>query len=211
MIMTWPPTLPRPERDTWQLTLQDARRKRQSDAGPPAFRRRFSGAAKTVNLSVLLTRGQRQVFDQFFHDHCSEGSRLFYMPDPTTEGWPLLASDGRPLMVSPGVPLLMSGRWLCSWGDQPPGRTREGVDCYGLACVIYAVKLGIALPGYVGSYASADEVAEISALIGEAAQSPSWHAVAGLARPYDLALFRRGRLPGTCSGWAISLRRPLPN
>ena len=126
MIMTWPSTLPRPERSSWQLTSQDARRKRQSDAGPPAYRRRFSSVSKLVTLSLVLTRNQRQVFDQFFHDHCDEGSRLFYMPDPTTEGWPLLASDGRPLLVSPGVPLLLSGRWLCSWGDQVPTETVQG-------------------------------------------------------------------------------------
>ncbi|MDZ4310611.1 MAG: NlpC/P60 family protein [Cypionkella sp.] len=71
------------------------------------------------------------------------------------------------------------------------GRTREGVDCYGLACVIYAAELGIALPDYVGSYASATERAEISALMHGAAGS--WRAVTGKAAPYDLAVFRRGR------------------
>lgn len=126
MIMQWPTALPRPERSSWQLTPQDARRKRQSDAGPPAYRRRFSSVAKMVSLSLVLTRSQRQVFDQFFHDECADGSLLFYMPDPTTEGWPLLASDGTPLMVSPGVPLLMSGRWLCAWGDQMPVETIQG-------------------------------------------------------------------------------------
>ena len=60
-------------------------------------------------------------------------------------------------------------------------RTREGVDCYGLACLIYAGELGVTLPDYVGSYASADEMADISALIAGAAQSPSWRAVTGLA------------------------------
>jgi hypothetical protein len=126
VIMDWPLVLPRPERSSWQLNPQDARRKRQSDAGPPAYRRRFSSAAKMVTLSLLLDRNQRQVFDQFFHDDCAEGSRLFHMPDPTTDGWALLGSDGQPLLVSPGVPLLLSGRWLCSWGDQMPTETVQG-------------------------------------------------------------------------------------
>lgn len=72
------------------------------------------------------------------------------------------------------------------------GRTREGVDCYGLACVIYAAELGITLSDYVGAYASADEHAEISALMHGAAGS--WLAVTGKAAPFDLAVFRRGRL-----------------
>ena len=127
MIMTWPTTLPRPERSSWQLTSQDARRKRQSDAGPPAYRRRFSSAAKLVTLSVLLTRNQRQVFDQFFHGDCGEGSSLFHMPDPTTDGWRLLASDGRPLL-SLGTPLLLSGIWLCAWGDQLPTESIQGTE-----------------------------------------------------------------------------------
>lgn len=72
------------------------------------------------------------------------------------------------------------------------GRSRKGVDCYGLACLIYAAELGITLPDYVGAYASADEMAEISALMNGAAGS--WIAVTGKAAPYDLAVFRRGKL-----------------
>lgn len=72
------------------------------------------------------------------------------------------------------------------------GRSREGVDCYGLACIIYAAELGIVLPDYVGAYASATERAEISALMNGAAGS--WMAVTGKAAPFDLAVFRRGRL-----------------
>lgn len=126
MIMIWPETLPRPERSSWQLTSQDARRKRQSDAGPPAYRRRFSAVAQMVEMSVILDRNQRAVFDQFFHEDCSEGSRLFYMPDPTTEGWPLLTTEGAPLLAADGTPLLLAGRWLCSWGDQIPTETVQG-------------------------------------------------------------------------------------
>ena len=88
-----------------------------------------------------------------------------------------------------------------SWSDRyigirfaSLGRTRDGADCYGLACIIYADDLGIALPAYTGAYASSEEHLEISALINGAAQSPSWQAVAGSAQPYDLAVFRRGKL-----------------
>lgn len=70
------------------------------------------------------------------------------------------------------------------------GRSRAGADCYGLACIIYAAELDIALPDYAGAYASASEHAEIAALI-DGAQG-SWVAMPNAA-PFDLALFRRGR------------------
>jgi hypothetical protein len=126
MILTWPSSLPRPERNTWQLTAQDARRKRQSEAGPPSFRRRFSSAARMVSLSMMLDRNQRAIFDLFFHNACAEGTHLFWMPDPSTEGWPLLTSDGLPLLTGAGVPILLGGQWLCSWGAEMPVETVIG-------------------------------------------------------------------------------------
>ena len=128
MIHEWPSDIPRPERSTWQLTPQDARRKTQSEAGPPRYRRRFSSAAKMVTLSVILSRNGKAIFDRFFHDDCAEGAHLFYMPDPTTEGWPLLAANGSPLLTSGGAPILLGGRWLCGWGDQLPAETVQGVE-----------------------------------------------------------------------------------
>ena len=126
MIQTWPETLPRPERDTWQRSPQDARRKTQSEAGPPRYRRRFSSAATMVTLSVIVTRNGRAIFDNFFHDTCADGSLLFYMPDPTTEGWPLLAADGTPILTDDDQPVLLGGQWLCAWGDQVPIETIYG-------------------------------------------------------------------------------------
>jgi len=128
MIHDWPSDLPRPERSTWQLTPQDARRKTQSEAGPPRYRRRFSSAAKMVTLSVILSRNGKAIFDRFFHEDCAEGAHLFYMPDPTTEGWPLLAANGSPLLTSGGAPILLGGRWLCAWGDQLPAETVQGAE-----------------------------------------------------------------------------------
>jgi hypothetical protein len=128
MIMEWPTALPRPERNTWQLQPQDARRKRQPDAGPPSYRRRFSSVARNVTMSVLLSRSEKAIFDQFFHETCAEGSQLFYMPDPTTDGWPMLTSDGVPVLTGDGQPLLLSARWLCAWGDQMPTETLQGLE-----------------------------------------------------------------------------------
>lgn len=125
---SWPAQLPRPERDTWRAQPQDARLKRQSDAGPPAWRRRFSSASTTVAMSVLIKRWQRSIFDDFFTLTTKRGSLLFRMPDPTTDGWRLLDGNGVPLLDGSGTPLLMSGTWLCSFGGEPPVETVVGIE-----------------------------------------------------------------------------------
>jgi hypothetical protein len=125
-IQTWPDTLPRPERRSWQRSSQDARLKRQPTAGAPSYRSKYSRAAELVGLSVVLDRNQKAIFDSFHRDDCSGGVALFWMPDPTTDGWPLLSSDGTPLLTSEGQPLLMSKTWLCAWGDEMPVESIEG-------------------------------------------------------------------------------------
>lgn len=78
-------------------------------------------------MSLLLSRSEKAVFDNFWLD-CAEGAHTFRMPDPTTDGWPVLTSSGAPVLLPDGRPLLMSRRWLCSWGDQPPTETLVGVE-----------------------------------------------------------------------------------
>lgn len=73
------------------------------------------------------------------------------------------------------------------------GRTREGCDCWGLVCVVYRASLGIVIPDYLGAYSSTDEHAEIASIISAEKDSPLWVPVTGKPRPFNLALFRRGR------------------
>jgi len=127
-IATWPTALPRPERTSWSLTRQDARLKLGADAGPPRYRRRFSAVAKLVSLSIVVDRNGKAIFNRFFADTTEEGALLFYMPDPTTDGWVLYTSAGVPLLKGDGTPLLIASRWLCAWGDQMPTETIIGVD-----------------------------------------------------------------------------------
>lgn len=126
-VQIWPPELPRPERDTWQMKRQDVRRKRQSD-GPPGYRRKLSLAARLVTLSLVLSRDQKSIFDRFFDDDCAAGTRLFTMPDPTTESWPILTSEGSPILTGDGQPLTMAESWICAWGDDVPTETILGVE-----------------------------------------------------------------------------------
>lgn len=116
----WPAGLSNFERSGWQSQPQDGRRKRQVDGGPPGYRRRFSRVARLVGLSLIVTHDQRELFWAFHDDACAAGSLLFRMPDPSNNGWALLASDGAPLLTGAGVPLLLARTWTCAWGDQVP-------------------------------------------------------------------------------------------
>ena len=71
------------------------------------------------------------------------------------------------------------------------GRDRRGCDCWGLACTVYRDR-GITLPEYL-DYGAADDHGEIAALIAGATSSPIWQLVE-TPEPFDIAVFRRGRL-----------------
>lgn len=126
--LIWPTDLPRPERQTWQAQRQDARRARQNEGGPPAWRRRFSNAATLITASILVSRSQKAVFDRFYDFDTQGGTLDFRMPDPTTHGWKLLTSSGRPMLTGGGRPLLMSRMWLCSFGQSVPSEAVVGIE-----------------------------------------------------------------------------------
>jgi hypothetical protein len=49
------------------------------------------------------------------------------MPDPTTDGWPLLDQDGAPLTTEGDVPILLAETWLCLFGDRLPAASIAGL------------------------------------------------------------------------------------
>lgn len=135
----WPASLIRFERPGWSVQSQDARRRRGSDAGPPEFRRRFSSTAKQVRLTVVLSRDEKAVFERFYDDDCARGSGLFWMPDPSTDGWRLLGHTGTRLTTPAGAPLLLAARWLCAWGDEPPVESIAGQIEFRLAFSVWVM------------------------------------------------------------------------
>jgi len=89
------------------------------------------------------------------------------------------------------------------------GRSRAGVDCWGLVRLAFAELAGIDLPSYAGDYLSSAEMAEIDGLIGAAKSSPSWQCIAPAdARAMDVVLFRRGRFDAHV-GLVVDPRRQL--
>ncbi|WPY94671.1 NlpC/P60 family protein [Limimaricola variabilis] len=100
--------------------------------------------------------------------------------------------------------------WVAEYVGLPAlehGRDRQGCDCWGLARLVYREQLGIDLPSYSGDYAGTEERHEIAHLIGIARVDWPWREVLHLA-PFDMLLFRRGRL--TCHiGVVIDARRML--
>ncbi|QJR20646.1 phage tail protein [Pelagibacterium halotolerans] len=77
------------------------------------------------------------------------------------------------------------------------GRSRDGLDCWGLVWLVYAEMLGIDLPSYADGYGSTEERREIAGLIDGA--KGDWRKVGDkeditAARDFDLITVRRGTL-----------------
>lgn len=84
--------------------------------------------AKLVSLSVLLTRWQKTTFDTFYEVTCDFGTKAFYMPDPTTDGWKSYDETGTAILDGNGNQVLLSATWTCLWGDQLPTETVVGTE-----------------------------------------------------------------------------------
>jgi cell wall-associated NlpC family hydrolase len=75
------------------------------------------------------------------------------------------------------------------------GRSRDGIDCYGLVWLVYRDVLGLALPGLAGEAMDATERAEIAALINSGCAAAPWRPIdPGTEREFDMVVFRRGKL-----------------
>lgn len=80
------------------------------------------------------------------------------------------------------------------------GRTREGVDCWGIPYLIYKDKLNIELPLYIEQYQNTEDEKELARLIGE--EKLSWEEV-GSPEIYDVVVLRLKGRPmhvGVCIG-----------
>jgi len=126
-IAIWPESLPRPMRNGFQSQTLDPRKSKSAETGPPGYRRRFSSVARDYSMTIDVPRSEKAVFDNFYQTETKFGSKPFWMPDPTTDGWPLLTAAGEPLLIDTGAPLLLSARWLCLFGATTPRETIKGI------------------------------------------------------------------------------------
>ena len=79
---------------------------------------------------------------------------------------------------------------------QVGGLTRDGIACWGLARLVYAEQLGIAVPDYAAAVPSLEERAEIAAIFAEATSTtgPWLNVGAADAAEFDILVFRRAGL-----------------
>lgn len=125
-VPVWPSRLPKPMRAAYTAQYDDPRLARSGQAGPPGYRLKSSAVARQVALTLAVTRDEKAVFDNFHRDMTGFGTLPFWMPDPTTDGWPMLTDTGAPVLTETGAPVLMSAQWLCLFGSQMPRETIQG-------------------------------------------------------------------------------------
>lgn len=77
------------------------------------------------------------------------------------------------------------------WLDR--GRTREGVDCWGLIRLPFMDVHGIELPSYLELYATAQESAEIAAAMDRRNAPPWLPVITGQEQSFDVGVFRKGQ------------------
>jgi cell wall-associated NlpC family hydrolase len=71
------------------------------------------------------------------------------------------------------------------------GRSLAGCDCFGLVHLVLREQFGVELPSYVGAYASAQEMDEVSSLIAGRIPADGWRRVLDhQARPGDGIVLR---------------------
>lgn len=126
-VPAWPSELPLPTQAGYRAVTDDPRLRRAAETGPPGYRRRYSSAARRVALSLMLSRSEKAVFDNFWRNTCAHGSLPFTMPDPVTDGWAALDAGGTPLLTEGGTPILLSASWVCLFGDGLPAESLRGV------------------------------------------------------------------------------------
>lgn len=127
-IPAYPSELPRPLADPYQLARGDGRVQMRNDAGPPSTRRRFSSVVDIVQFSTFLDRSELARFDRFYYEDTKKGTIPFTIPDPGTDGWPLLTEGGVPILNESDVPILLSETWLVTFGGKLPAITTRGVN-----------------------------------------------------------------------------------
>jgi hypothetical protein len=127
-IPIWPIEIPKPTRQGYSAQNQDPRLRKNADTGPTGYRRRWSSVARTVNLTVIVSRSGKATFDRFYNDTTAHGHKPFYLPDPVTDGWSLFSDNNVQLLTDDDRPITLAAQWLCLFGDSTPTETIKGLE-----------------------------------------------------------------------------------
>jgi len=69
------------------------------------------------------------------------------------------------------------------------GRSRDGLDCWGLVALVLAEQFGVSVPDFSADYTSAEDAADVGRLVrGE--RGKWWEVPLGMEKPGDVVLFR---------------------
>jgi len=121
-----PDELRYPMRQGYLFSRGEGRRMPSPDSGPPTPSPKRTLVADRVQLTLDLSRAERAIWDRFYIDEIKRGIWPFAMPDPETDGWPMLDDQYRPILNEAGVPILLTETWVAMIG-RTPSHTPSGV------------------------------------------------------------------------------------
>lgn len=127
-LPVWPADLPPPLRRGYQGSLLENRLRRSGQGGPPRFERLTSARTRELSLQIVTDRVGKSLFDRFHAETTADGALPFAMPDPVSDGWPLLTPGGDALLAPDGEPLTNAATLLCLFGEALPRDTLQGRD-----------------------------------------------------------------------------------
>lgn len=125
---TWPAELPRPLREGLSTETPDQRRVKATEIGPPETRDRRTLVPRRIAMQFVLSRAEFAILEAFYDDTIGRGASYFWMPDPITDGWPVLDEAFHQVWDQDGMLVLVSALELCSWrGGRPSVRGLRGM------------------------------------------------------------------------------------
>ena len=114
-----PAELRYPLEQGYQFARGEGRRLPAPDAGPPLSAPRQTLVADRVQLTLQLSRAELAIFDNFHLVTLKRGVWPFSMPNPETDGWPLLDDEYQPILDDEGEPIGLTETWTAMIGSQP--------------------------------------------------------------------------------------------
>ncbi|MCV9960726.1 hypothetical protein OIU34_02340 [Pararhizobium sp. BT-229] len=130
-IPSYPADLPPPLRAAFGEQSGDGRVIFRPDAGPTVPGLRFAAVMDIIPFSTQLKRWQLGLFDSFYLETLKKGMLPFTMPEPFTDGYPMLDEEQNTLLDENDVPLLFTETMLVRFADDGlPNRTSLQVDTF---------------------------------------------------------------------------------